>query len=74
MNRSNGIKDRDDKSSGIEILMSEVFAKINPNDPLILANQSARRKRNLPDSSGISLVRADVSRLACKNNKRLRSS
>jgi hypothetical protein len=33
----NGIKDRDDKSSGIEILMTEAFAKINPTDPLILA-------------------------------------
>ena len=32
-----GIKDLDDKSSGMEILMVEGFAKINPTDPLILA-------------------------------------
>ena len=44
--RGNGIKDRDDKSNGIEILMSETFAKIKPNDPFKLAKQSARRKRN----------------------------
>ena len=31
-----GIKGRDDKSRGIEILMTEVFAKINPTDPLML--------------------------------------
>jgi hypothetical protein len=46
MKHGNGIKDRDDKSSGIEILMVESFAKINPTDPLILAYQAARRKRN----------------------------
>ena len=33
INRSNGIKGQDDKSSGIEILMTEDFAKIKPNDP-----------------------------------------
>jgi hypothetical protein len=36
--------------------MTEAFDKINPNDPLILAKQAARRKRKWPDSSGISLV------------------
>ena len=46
MKRGGGIKGRDDKSSGIEILMAEAFAKINPTDPLILAKQAARRKRN----------------------------
>ena len=46
MKRGSGIKGRDDKSSRMEILMSEVFAKINPTDPLILAKQAARRKRN----------------------------
>ncbi len=30
MKRGSGIKDRDDKSNGIEILMSETFSKINP--------------------------------------------
>ncbi len=35
----NGIKDRDDKSIGIEIFMTEVLTKINPTDPLMLSNQ-----------------------------------
>jgi hypothetical protein len=43
---SSGVKERDDKSSGIEILMADSFAKINPTDPLRLAKQAARRKRN----------------------------
>jgi hypothetical protein len=34
MKHGNGIKDRDYRSSGIEILMSDAFAKINPTDPL----------------------------------------
>jgi len=46
MKRGNGIKGRDDKSSGIEILVAEAFAKINPTDPLILAKQAARRNLN----------------------------
>jgi hypothetical protein len=29
MNRGSGVKDRDDKSSGVEILMADAFAKIN---------------------------------------------
>jgi hypothetical protein len=33
MKRGRGIKDLDDKSSGMEILMTEAFAKINPTDP-----------------------------------------
>jgi len=41
MNHGSGIKGRDDKSSGIEILMTEALAKINPTDPLILAKQAA---------------------------------
>ena len=32
MKRGSGIKDRDDRSSGIEILMTDDFAKINPTD------------------------------------------
>jgi hypothetical protein len=39
MKQGNGIKGRDDRSSGIEILMSDVFVKINPMDPLRLVNQ-----------------------------------
>ena len=41
-----GIKDRDDRSSGIAILMSDTFAKVNPTDPLRLSKEAARRKRN----------------------------
>jgi len=46
MNHGSGIKDLDDKSIGIEILMVKVFAKIKPTDPLMLHKQAARRKRN----------------------------
>ena len=42
MKRGKGIKGLDDKSSGMEILMSDAFAKINPTDPLLLAKQAAR--------------------------------
>jgi hypothetical protein len=55
-----GIKGLDDKSRGMEILMTEGFAKIKPTDPLILARHASRRKRKWPDSSGISLVKADA--------------
>jgi hypothetical protein len=40
MKRGSGVKDRDDKSNGMEISMTETFDKINPTDPLILAKQS----------------------------------
>jgi hypothetical protein len=46
MKYGNGKKGRDDKSNGIEILMTEAFAKINPTDPLMLGKEPARRKRN----------------------------
>ena len=46
MKLGSGIKDRDDKSSGIEILMAEAFTKINPTDPLILTKQATRRNLN----------------------------
>jgi hypothetical protein len=36
-----GIKDRDDRSSGIEIRIADTLAKINPTDPIILAKQAA---------------------------------
>jgi len=76
MKHGSGIKVLDDKSSGIlvEIRMADVLAKINPTDPLILAKQAARRNLNWSDSSGISLARAEVSRWACRNSKRLKSS
>ena len=35
----NGKKDRDDRSRGIEILMSDTFAKIDPTDPFRLVKQ-----------------------------------
>jgi hypothetical protein len=37
MKRGIGIKGRDNRSSGIEIGMTEAFTKINPTDPLKLA-------------------------------------
>ncbi len=74
MKHSSGIKDRDDRSSGIEIRIAEALAKINPTDPLILAKQAARRNLNCSDSSGNSLVRAEASRWACRNSRRLKPS
>jgi hypothetical protein len=41
MKRGYGIKGRDDRSSSIEILMADAFAKINPTEPLSLAKQVA---------------------------------
>ena len=51
MKRGKGIKVRDDRSSGIEILMADAFAKINPTEPLRLARQVARFLRQLIDES-----------------------
>ncbi len=62
MKHGSGIKVRDDKSSGIDIRMSDAVAKINPTDPLILAKQDVRRNLNCSDSSGISLVKVESSR------------
>jgi hypothetical protein len=45
MKRGGAIKGLVDTSSGMEILMTEAFAKIKPTDPLILAKQAVRRKR-----------------------------
>jgi hypothetical protein len=45
MKHGGGIHVLDDKSRGIEILMTEAFTKINPTDPFILAKQAVRRKR-----------------------------
>jgi hypothetical protein len=39
MKHGSGINDRDDRSRGIEILMTDAFAKINPTDPLRLDKQ-----------------------------------
>ena len=46
MKLGSGKKGRDDKSSGIEILMPDAFSRINPTDPLRLSKKSARRNRN----------------------------
>ena len=46
MKHGRGIKDRDDRSNGIEILMSDNFVKIKPTDPYRLGKQEAQRKRN----------------------------
>jgi hypothetical protein len=35
MKRGSGIKDRDDKSSGIDIRIADASAKINPTDPCL---------------------------------------
>ena len=40
MKHGSDLKDRDDRSSGIEIRIAEALAKINPTDPLILAKQA----------------------------------
>jgi hypothetical protein len=37
MKHGEGINDRDDKSSGIDIRIADALAKINPTDPLILS-------------------------------------
>jgi len=39
MKGGSGIKGRDDRSSGIEILIADALAKINPTDSLILENK-----------------------------------
>ena len=64
MKHGSGIKDRDDRSSGIEIRIAEDLVKIRPTDPLILAKEAGRRNLNCSDSSGISLGRAEASRWA----------
>ena len=44
MKHGSGMKDRDDKSNGIEILMTDSFVKIKPSDPFRFAKQAARRQ------------------------------
>jgi hypothetical protein len=44
MKDGGGIKGLDDESKGMEILMAEAFAKINPTDPLILAKTRQREE------------------------------
>ena len=63
MKRGSGIKDRDDKSNGIEIRMADALTKINPTGSLILGKEAVRINLNCSDSSGISLSRAETSLL-----------
>ncbi len=67
MKHGSGIKGRDDRSRGIEIRIADALAKINPTDPLILAQQTVRRNLNCSDSSGISLTRTEASRFGTVN-------
>ena len=41
MKHGSGIKDREDKSNGIEILTVEAFDKIKPTEPLRLVKQAS---------------------------------
>ena len=61
MKRVSGIKDRDERSRGVEILMTDVFTKIKPTEPFRLAKQVMRRNRNESDSFDSSLVKAGTS-------------
>jgi hypothetical protein len=58
MKHGSGIEDRDDKSSGIEILMVDSFDKINPTDPLRFDKQTAREIDSIPPGSSLGKVQA----------------
>ena len=45
-------KDRDERSRGVEILISDTFVKIKPSEPFRLPKQSGRRNRDWSDSFG----------------------
>jgi hypothetical protein len=61
MKSGGGIKGLDDKSNGMEILMTEVFVKIKPTDPLILAKRLCVficnwiKKRREPRANNVTL-------------------
>ena len=74
MKRGNGMKDRDERSRGIEIRITDAFVIIKPTEPFKLAKHEARRKRNWSDSSDNSFDKVDVSLWACKNKSRINSS
>ena len=46
MKRGIGMKDRDERSRGIEVLTTDVFAIIKPTVPFKLAKHETVRKRN----------------------------
>jgi hypothetical protein len=75
MKHCNGIKVREDRSRGIEILIDDTFAKINPTDPLRLAKQTARKKRKFPIPPVLHWTEplTDASRYM-ENSRRLKSS
>jgi hypothetical protein len=60
MKHGSGIKDREDKSSGIEILITEAFVKINPTEPLRLGKQAGRRIRKTRVNDPVSPVIHEV--------------
>jgi hypothetical protein len=67
-------KDRDERSKGTEILISEPLTKNKSSEPFRLENPATRRNRNWSDIFGSSLVRAGVPRWVCKKMKRTKSS
>ena len=56
------MEDREERSKGIEIRISDAFAIIKPTVPFKLAKHEDRRRRNWSDSSVNSLAKADASR------------
>ena len=46
MKHGSGMKDRDERSRRIEILITDTFVMIKPTEPVRLVKQSTRRKRN----------------------------
>lgn len=56
------MKDRDDRSRGIEIHITDVFVIIKPTSPFKLVKHEVLRKRNWSDFSGNSLTKTDTSR------------
>jgi hypothetical protein len=45
MKHGNGIKGREDRTGGIEILIADVFAKINPTEPFKLPKPTVNMKK-----------------------------
>ena len=62
MKRDIGKEDREERSKGIEIRITDAFAIIKPTAPFKFAKQEARRNRDWSDPSGNSLAKADASR------------
>ena len=53
------MEDREYRSKGFEIHITDVFVIIKPTTPFKFAKHESRRKRNWSDSSGDSLAEAD---------------